>query len=117
MEAKALGPQENEDPFWSGEDPDALISVCAERLRQTLKWGVQNHPQRVLSLPIPTAAGARLSCDARVATGLVGWADIIFEEFCEYVEACAESKERTREELVQLAACCVAAIESLDRSK
>jgi len=75
----------------------ALQDVAAERRRQVEKWGVQRHPA-------------------------AWWVVILGEEFGEVCRALYEAKdfslgEEYRQELVQVAAVAVAAIESYDAQR
>jgi hypothetical protein len=91
------------------------LEIEEERLRQDAKWGEQNHPSRFPGCTplIGTADHVRALCDLRFANKCGSWADIACEELA---EACDETDEaRVREELVQLAAVCVAWIECIDR--
>lgn len=74
-------------------DDSVLKDVKAERVRQNILWGRQDHnPDR--------------------------WLTILVEEVGEVAKAIQEGdKKNYREELVQVAAVAVAAIESLDRSR
>jgi len=69
-----------------------LDEVQAERYRQDMKWGEQNHDESY-------------------------WLGIHMEELGEVAKTIIEKDApgRTREELVQLAATCVAHIEAIDR--
>jgi len=68
-----------------------LNEVRKERWRQDAKWGVQNHPP-------------------------LYWLGILGEEFGEVSKAMIEDQPRsTREELIQVAAVAVAAVECGDR--
>lgn len=98
----------------------ALIEINEERDKQDRKWGEQNHP--VSEQPDHSWSGllppekeklARQRCQARQASGTLSWVDICQEELQEVNGA--EDEEHAREELIQLAACCVAAIECIDR--
>lgn len=76
----------------------ALHDVAAERLKQDIKWGQQDH-----------------------SLGL--WLAILGEEYGEVCKEVAETQLRPldvphlREELVQTAAVCVAWIEAIDRGE
>lgn len=100
-----------------------LREIHDERHRQDAKWGQQNHPSgtgpaTVVDMHVTyakeAAREAKWLCDARTGSGRVTWFDILNEEFYEYSE-CADP-QREREELIQLAACCVARVEHIDRS-
>lgn len=105
---------------------NVLGDVVAERARQDIKWGQQNHPSVWPRLGnkfdiaahhrIPTATRARLDCDARHADGTGSWLDIAVEELCEAAEV-AKDDAACRAELVQLAAVVVAWIECIDRRR
>lgn len=109
---------------------DSIIeAIKTERARQDAKWGEQNHPsvsplcaiaQQYGDNPIAhhlpiTADIARRMCDFRFKQGNGSWADIAVEELCEAIEV-GNTPELCRAELVQLAAVCVAWIESIDRN-
>ena len=93
---------------------DILEDIRAERRRQENKWGEQNHP---LGFGGPNtkrvADFARLQCDTRAKKGVLTWEDILREE---YSEALAEDDlAKAREELIQVAAVCVAIVDWIDR--
>lgn len=94
-----------------------LSEVISERWRQDQKWGVQNHPsvnRRDDSLIGEiTESDAKHRCQQRDAAGTLTWEDIALEELIEAVEA--EDEQARREELIQLAAVCVAWVECIDR--
>ncbi|MBK6920533.1 MAG: hypothetical protein IPH07_24245 [Deltaproteobacteria bacterium] len=91
--------------------------IMQERDRQDQKWGRQNHPsvhRKAGSLLCDiTEADAKARCTNMNAAGLLTWEDIAVEELLEALEAGSEAERR--EELVQLAAVCVAWIECIDR--
>jgi hypothetical protein len=62
---------------------------------------------------LPTTVDAQAACDQAHARGELTWAHVAVEELCESVDA--PDDVQRREELVQLAAVCVAWIESIDR--
>ena len=100
-----------------------------ERLKQDEKWGPQDHPgldqillnrengctpQRMCEeYEIPTENRAKQKCERAFDQGEGTWAHIVLEEFSEVVSQFDEEKQR--EELVQLGACVMAWIESIDR--
>lgn len=109
-----------------------LWEVHDERAKQDARWGEQNHPYADLNLvptqyanagmkashcyDVPTADIARLRCQAAANQGRSTWADILLEEFCEFLEAAGLGDDTAaRGELVQLAAVAVAAIQAHDR--
>ena len=105
---------------------DVLYEVFAERERQQVKWGEQNHSsvypvltaqQLADHYKIPTADFARNQCEDAFGGGYGTWTDILLEEFCEAVEAGASGygEKALREELIQVAAVTVAWIEAIDR--
>lgn len=61
---------------------------------------------------LPSETEAKQRTDSRSDAGVVTWVDILVEELCEAVDA--ESPERMRAELVQVAAMAVAMIEHID---
>ena len=70
-----------------------LTEIETERARQDSKWGIQNHEP-------------------------LKWNAILGEEFGEVSKAILENDtENYREELIQVAAVAIAAVESLDRQK
>lgn len=99
-----------------------LEEIGDEREAQDRKWGQQNHPAGTGEQKyFPVRSGriaamndeAHAICDARAGAKRLTWLDILTEEFFEY--AAADDPGHEREELVQLAACCVARIEHIDR--
>lgn len=75
----------------------AVYDICAERVRQDLKWGEQNHdPDR--------------------------WMSILMEEVGEFAQASLQARfgkgspAAVREELVQVAAVALSMIECCDRN-
>ena len=95
-----------------------LDEVSAERVRQDAKWGEQNHP--IVGLYphrhcISSANDARATCDQAASLNKLSWAHILIEELAEVVES--DNEAHAREELIQLAAVCVAAVEAIDRRK
>jgi hypothetical protein len=130
-----LGQTRLTHPYW------VLAEIAKERGRQDAKWGEQNHPlvdpsaveqptmvlgQMRTAYParlfdfygLPTATYARKQCQQAAREGRSTWADIILEEFCEFIEAAGLGDEAgARAELRQLAAVAVAAIQAMDRRK
>lgn len=91
-----------------------LEEVAQERLRQTVKWGHQNHPDGT-GVPSMQAASerSRRVCEQNFYNGRGTWADILREEFH---EALAESDPAAlRAELIQVAAVACAWVEAIDR--
>lgn len=75
------------------EQDQVMLEVLQERDRQDKKWGEQNHSS-------------------------FKWMTILGEEFGEACKGAFEEDSASyREELVQCAAVCIAAIENLDRNK
>lgn len=97
---------------------DVLSKVAEERLRQDVKWGVQNHPfsnEEIISRATVMAENAKRTCAHNAQYGGLTWYDILAEEF---YEAFAETDvDRQIEEMIQVAAVAVAAIECLEREK
>lgn len=118
-----------------------LEDVRAERERQEIKWGQQNHPdvdQVLMNRPsvtdengriwpggcspqrmaehyeIPTAGRAKFLCQNAGQTTGDTYAHILIEEVAEAIEA-ATLGAGLREELIQVAAVAVAWVEKLDR--
>lgn len=106
---------------------DILYEVKEERERQDLKWGEQNHPildqtlldrtpQRMCEeFEIPTENRAKQLCDIHAERKSLTFMHILVEEVSE-VASCGKDMKRLREELIQVAAVAVAAIQSLDKS-
>lgn len=106
---------------------DVLKEVLAERERQDSRWGQQNHPVTIDRPHLDCSRSyfrhqytnranelKRLNSDDNTY-GTLGWDHILLEEV---YEALAEANPRkVREELIQVAAVAVAAIESLDRNE
>lgn len=106
-----------------------LSEVRDERLFQDKKWGEQNWPcldntllqreggctpQRMVEeYELPTATRAKYLVDSKADDSTLTYAHIALEEFCEVVEEFDSSKRR--QELIQLAAVCVAWVEKIDR--
>lgn len=91
-----------------------LVEVEGERLRQLFKWGVQNHPHGSIGTSDDRAAAdrAKARCQAN-GPGEDNWRDILDEEVAEAYAALTDAELRA--ELVQVAAVCVAWIETIDR--
>ena len=109
---------------WDERAPlDTVLSqVQAERDRQDAKWGVQDWPsvrgvgdQACKEYNLPSEAQAKRRCDEAFDTGRGTYADIALEEFCEVVNAPDDAHRR--EELIQLAAVCVAWVQTIDRKQ
>jgi hypothetical protein len=114
----------------SGQTADVLCEVAAERERQDMKWGEQNHPSGtgcwrridggemrrdgyLAEVRADRAAEQRLACDQAASEGRVTWRLILNEEIA---EAIAEDEgANLRKELVQVAAVAVSWIEAIDR--
>lgn len=101
----------------------AFLDVLAERERQNVKWGEQNHPDGTgpnVALPgIFTGTFRRMRCIAQDQTdhaariGTLTYLDVLLEEV---MEAAAEADPAAlRAELVQVAAVAVAWVEAIDR--
>jgi len=106
-----------------------LDEIVEERNRQDSKWGVQTHPcldetllnrdggctpERMCEhYEIPSEGRAKFLCDNSFEKGEGTYAHIALEEFSEAVSEFDIVKRR--QEVLQLAAVCVAWIESIDR--
>jgi hypothetical protein len=97
-----------------GPAPRVLGEIVAERTRQDVRWGEQNHPDgTAITGDDERAASARHTCQSMAARGEVTWRDILWEEVA---EALAESDPaRLRAELIQVAAVAAAWVEAIDR--
>ena len=104
-----------------------INEIIQERKRQDEKWGEQNHPftdpilkgresmRLCEEYEIPTEGRAKQLTNINSRRGSVTWGHIIVEELSEAISA--QDSIKIREELVQLAAVCIAAIESLERNE
>jgi hypothetical protein len=92
-----------------------LGEVEQERARQDLKWGEQNHPNGTGADYEELADAARAQCDSAARLGAVTWRHILLEEVCE--ASAEEDDDNLREELIQVAAVCVAWVEAIDRRR
>jgi len=124
---EAIEAVEKNDTTMSDLTPDAIGRpsiyhlIDIERERQDAKWGEQNHPFAPGAMagkyPLPTASEMQRLVDRAAKLGVLSYAEICLEEFCEAVqESQRGNTEALRVELIQTAACIVAAIESLDRN-
>lgn len=100
-----------------------FLDVARERMRQTMKFGEQNHPDLPKGAQhpcaffgIPTADAARLHCDDAFKRGTGSYAHILVEEVCEAIED-ANDPVKLRTELVQVAAVATAWVEKIDRDR
>lgn len=98
-----------------------LSEVLAERLRQDIRWGQQDHPMHDATDPDGVTllgrsyAGLERACKDRFRDVPPSWAVILLEEVFEVMTA--RTFKDTRAELVQVAAVAVAAVESMDRNR
>lgn len=92
-----------------------LLELGAERARQDLKWGEQNHPNGTgAAVFAAMATEAKRLCDEAAKKKELTWHLILNEEF---MEAMAEGEPRDlRAELIQVAAVAVGWIEAIDRA-
>lgn len=120
----------------TGPTYGVLAEVSVERDKQDVKWGEQNHPladeyystseiidpqiassSMSVRYSVPTVTEAQATCDAHAKAGTLTWFDIALEELCEAIDWAAKGDlGSAREELIQTAAVCVAAVESMDRA-
>ena len=104
-----------------------LLEVADERVRQTDKWGEQNHPNGTgpAKLPMPYNSGSwsaavaaenlKLLTNCAAQIGHCTWLHILREEV---FEAFAETApDKLRAELIQVAAVAVQWVEAIDRGK
>jgi hypothetical protein len=106
-------------PFRNRWQPGSRIRVlsdfAAERERQLVKWGPQQHPDGTSIGHAEAANHYRALADVRAARGALTWLDILLEEV---FEAAAETgAEALRAELVQVGAVATAWIEDIDKRR
>lgn len=94
--------------------------IKAERQRQIDKFGDQSHVPNYSTWPafrdatLPNAFEARQACDLAFMGSRGSYLHILTEEVCEAAHEAAEGNpEALREELIQVAAVCVAWLEKL----
>lgn len=98
-------------------------AIRNERKLQDAKYGVQSYPltfdklnkvPRLISLyyNTPKSVDAKGACRSAVMKNECTWADILIEEVAEALEA--ETLEQERDELIQVAAVCVAAVQDIE---
>jgi hypothetical protein len=95
-----------------------LKEIRDERKAQDTKWGEQNHPDFCgvdfsAYHDLPSADQIKAACDFDAKRGESNWGTILLEEFLEAIEEREPGK--LREELIQVAAVCVAWVECIDR--
>lgn len=109
-----------------------IEEIIVERARQEAKWGQQNHPivdrnlsstwaahpeitaqNLALHYGVPTEENGKSRCENSFKDGSGTYMHIIVEELAEAVGA--KTRQEMRVELIQTAACVIAAIESMDR--
>ncbi len=105
---------------------NALELVQKERQRQIELWGdTDNHPVSEFKFTghrnmrnslhkLPGAEFAQSIVEINAKHGELTWCDLITEEFAEAMAAASDSQENFVEELIQLAALCVACVDSLE---
>jgi hypothetical protein len=94
-----------------------LGEVQAERERQDIKWGIQNHPDGTCdggeTIARQHADAAKSICNQMAKVGKLTWAHILTEEM---MEAYAEKDStKLRTELIQVAAVATQWVECIDR--
>lgn len=95
----------------------AVWDVLIERSKQIQKWGKQHYPNvhQLHDYEIRDESFYKEILEIRRKFGTLSWGDILLEEVAECFSACATSDiDNLREELVQVAAVCLAWIENLD---
>lgn len=99
--------------------PPVTSEVVEERQRQDAKWGQQDHPdagsRHSKWVAQANAQVARKLCQDDFRDGDPSWEIILLEEVYEAIEQCNEDTAKLREELIQVAAVCVAWAEAIDR--
>ena len=90
-----------------------MAQIAAERQRQDVKWGEQNHPDGTgLKYDVLMADVAKRACQAN-GPDEDNWRDVLAEEV---YEAFAETDPaKLRAELIQVAAVAAAWVEAIDR--
>lgn len=97
---------------------DICSEILEERHAQDRKWGQQDHPSRSGGTSwygLPSEERAKLHCKNAADFGTLTFGHILVEELCESLDAHSEKQRRV--ELIQLAACCMANVEAIDRRK
>lgn len=92
-----------------------LRDVATERARQDARWGEQNHPVGNDTRRVEAAEYFRRTCDQAAVDGTCTWALILLEEVYEAISAATETE--AEEELIQVAAVAVNAVESIRRGR
>ncbi len=105
---------------------EILTEIANERLRQEAKFGQQDHPwnndddgytpfhEWFEALEIHGQDDAKRAVELQFSLDVGGYSDILMEEVVEALDETDIAK--VREELIQVAAVAVAAIESIDRN-
>lgn len=100
--------------------PPAMVDVLAERARQDVKWGEQDHPDGTGPGLIVFGDGAgslekraRWRTDTAARYGRLTYEQILTEEWAEAVAQ--DDPVKLRAELVQVAAVAIAWVEAIDR--
>lgn len=100
---------------------DVLMDVAVQRRKQRDKYGIrgESHPDVSESeCFIIDELEAKMLCREAEQKGMLSWTHILGEEVAEAIsEAMNGRPELLREELVQVAAVCVAWVEAIDRRK
>lgn len=103
---------------------DIVQDILKEIQRANAKHGTPNHPlisdhtcphMAHIYYNVPSERDAKAETDYKFGIGQCTHADIILEEFCEFISA--ETIEKQREELVQIAATVIKAIQNIDRNE
>lgn len=102
---------------------DVINDVLAERDKQDVKWGEQNHPNGTGPKLVWAYSGpaeyvrdvARSETDRMASEGFVTFRDILLEEVAEAFAE--EDPAKLRTELIQVAAVAVQWAEAIDRAQ
>ena len=103
---------------------EIIEQIKAERIRQDNKFGVTSHDSVNPTIPrkfrnkfygICSEEEARERCEGNHLHKSITWSHIFIEEVAEVVNS-KDERDR-REELIQVAAVCIAWLEDIDRKK
>lgn len=89
-----------------------IADVAAERERQVLKWGKQEHPNGTSARFRPLADAARNNCQAAISNGNNTWMHVMRKQVWDTLSE--TDRVNLRKEVIQLIAVGVAWVVDLD---